>query len=928
MTFCQKFERRAEFRKLTEILRLHLAQIQRHQHLQHAVKLSAPESLIMMQETRLLQLDTAIRMELWQEAYKSAEDAHGIMQLSKDKDRRIVKPSSYVNYYEKLALIYWKADNQLFHAAALLQKFVIHKDMKRTFAYEDAQEQATRVLLAALSIPEGAALPSDLTRMLDIETQHGANVRVLTNLLRLPITPTRDGILREAARQGIFELASNEAQALYKLMEESFKPNFLVKLAEVELGRIVEKKCHDQYVESLRSAFATKALSQISLIYESVSWTRLRAVLPYFNDLQLEYFLADAGKRRFIKANIDHQANCVKFGSYDEATLAENVDLEDARGFTGDSTQLGIDGVRSHLQLMHHKLQKMVEHLDGEERRVKIVGQIKKCAGVYLMHKSGDYERIQQRKRKIEMYKVEREKRAKLILEQVLTERNTFEEQKRAEEQIHLVKLGKEHELLRQKNAKREVEDKIRADKMQRLRSSVMYQEILKEYTEEQLLLIDPEEIVCEQRERIDQQRQKQQQRLQQQWKNFDHMARSFHLEDAKEYRAVEEVRRTRMPKLFDGYEERRVAAAIADHENAVKFWTQSQMIAEDANDWACSVKDGHAEDFKTKMMEYREKLEAVRNDRLAARAAKRRLARVQEWEDKKAEAEKARLKAEEEARKKKYEDECRERREQRMQERQQAMTDTSRAMADSNWRGPAQRPTPRPEMVRKECFDTQRQGPSEADKAETWRTKPDAPTHHAIPVARSDAEKMGSWRDGLKPAPTHGQSVSRSTVSEADKGAWSRQKPHLSSSTSDAKSSAADAAASWRKPIAILKRGDSVNTHSDSKEQAQGGNNPVDATENKDREFGKKDENAAPSGKYVAPGMKEKLPQLSILAEKTNKPIDAKDEEEEEEGNDWNVVGGNKKKTNILAKSSQPASGSGSVHKTVPRQNFNRGPW
>lgn len=67
------------------------------------IKLTSLESLQFMQETRLIQLNTAIEMELWQEAYKSAEDLHNIMQLSKDKDRRMVKPSSYVNYYDKVA---------------------------------------------------------------------------------------------------------------------------------------------------------------------------------------------------------------------------------------------------------------------------------------------------------------------------------------------------------------------------------------------------------------------------------------------------------------------------------------------------------------------------------------------------------------------------------------------------------------------------------------------------------------------------------------------------------------------------------------------------------------------------------------------------------------------------------------------------------
>lgn len=55
-----------------------------------------------MQDTRLIQLDTSIQMELWQEAYRSAEDVHGMMQLSKEKDKRMVKPASYVNYYDKV----------------------------------------------------------------------------------------------------------------------------------------------------------------------------------------------------------------------------------------------------------------------------------------------------------------------------------------------------------------------------------------------------------------------------------------------------------------------------------------------------------------------------------------------------------------------------------------------------------------------------------------------------------------------------------------------------------------------------------------------------------------------------------------------------------------------------------------------------------
>ena len=47
-------------------LRTHLSQIHKHQHQQRAINLDKPESQAMHLETRLVQLDSAIQMELWQ----------------------------------------------------------------------------------------------------------------------------------------------------------------------------------------------------------------------------------------------------------------------------------------------------------------------------------------------------------------------------------------------------------------------------------------------------------------------------------------------------------------------------------------------------------------------------------------------------------------------------------------------------------------------------------------------------------------------------------------------------------------------------------------------------------------------------------------------------------------------------------------------
>ena len=68
--FCIKYQRKTEFRKLCDNLRMHLGHVTKHQHQASAINLNNPDSQAMHLETRLAQLDSAITMELWQEAYK------------------------------------------------------------------------------------------------------------------------------------------------------------------------------------------------------------------------------------------------------------------------------------------------------------------------------------------------------------------------------------------------------------------------------------------------------------------------------------------------------------------------------------------------------------------------------------------------------------------------------------------------------------------------------------------------------------------------------------------------------------------------------------------------------------------------------------------------------------------------------------------
>ena len=79
--FCKIHERKSDFRRLCE---QRLAKgpgrtPRKYGHQQHSVNLQDPETLSRHLDTRFLQLETAVELELWQEAFRSVEDIHALV---------------------------------------------------------------------------------------------------------------------------------------------------------------------------------------------------------------------------------------------------------------------------------------------------------------------------------------------------------------------------------------------------------------------------------------------------------------------------------------------------------------------------------------------------------------------------------------------------------------------------------------------------------------------------------------------------------------------------------------------------------------------------------------------------------------------------------------------------------------------------------
>jgi len=138
--FCQKYNRRPEFRKLCDTIRTHFTQSQKYSQQTYGVNIQLPETQVLHLETRLIQLDTAIAMELWQEAFKAVEDIHTFTTISK----KTPKPQQLASYYNKVALVFWKAGNYVFHATTVLKLYVLHKEQKKNITHAELSRLSTK----------------------------------------------------------------------------------------------------------------------------------------------------------------------------------------------------------------------------------------------------------------------------------------------------------------------------------------------------------------------------------------------------------------------------------------------------------------------------------------------------------------------------------------------------------------------------------------------------------------------------------------------------------------------------------------------------------------------------------------------------------------------------------------------------------------
>ncbi|XP_076927506.1 eukaryotic translation initiation factor 3 subunit A [Bidens hawaiensis] len=325
--FCKQYKRTTEFRRLCEIIRNHLANLNKYRDQRDRPDLTAPESLHFYLDTRFEQLKVATELELWQEAFRSVEDIYGLTSMVK----KMPKSSLMAVYYAKLTEIFWISSSHLYHAYAWFKLFLLQKSFNKNLNQKDLQLIASSVLLAALSAPPYDHLKN--ASHLELEHEKERNLRmynligfIIDSKLETREVLSRSSLLADLVSKGVMTYVTPEVKDLYHLLENDFLPLDLASKIQPLLAKIsklggklstassVPEVQLSNYIPALEKVTTLRLLQQVSRVYQSMKVETLSKMVPFFEFPAVERISVDAVKHGFIAMKVDHMKGAVVFG--------------------------------------------------------------------------------------------------------------------------------------------------------------------------------------------------------------------------------------------------------------------------------------------------------------------------------------------------------------------------------------------------------------------------------------------------------------------------------------------------------------------------------------------------------------------------------------------------------------------------------------
>jgi len=640
--FCLQYKRTTEFRRLCDILRNHLTNLNKYREQRDRPDITQPETLQLYLETRFEQLKAACDLEMWQEAFRSVEDIHGLMQYGK----KAPKPQMMAVYYAKLTQIFAVSGSNLYHAYAWYKLYNLSKQYNKNLSQTDQQNMACAVLLAALSI-----LPYDQKDSYGDNAQERDRSARMAAILGFTVDHKRDArellsrsaLLSDLLSKGVQHLVPPEIAEIYTLLESDFNPLQLCNKIEPLIARLSETNTAMStsspitevtlsfYQEQLRKQAVLRMCEQLSQVYSVIKIEKLASLVPFVELAKVELIVVDAVKYGHLQLRLDHRNGTLHFGS----------------------SQMSEEKVKTHLAFMAKRLCKataMIHPIDGSKQTAQVASLAVEARGtIEQEHKLASARKviIERRKEEQEQRMLEHEKQEE---EKRLLQARINEEAE--EKRLAAERLKREEERIRREMEARELEE---AQAL--MQAAGKKGRVLKEGEK-----IDRQALMHEALTEQLKGRQELERKLAKLTKQMDHFERAKREEEVP---LLLESHKTRMVE-DEVYHKEQQAAYLEQHKSSweldVQEKTRLSKMKEDRELFTSQVISRRTEEFAALQAARRQRIEEMKIKRKMEREMERKrryIARCREEEEQRLlaeaqerlEAEEAALRREEEAR-------------------------------------------------------------------------------------------------------------------------------------------------------------------------------------------------------------------------------------------------------------------------------------
>ncbi|TEA21148.1 Eukaryotic translation initiation factor 3 subunit A [Colletotrichum sidae] len=690
--FCLKYTRKTEFRRLCELLRNHVQTAAKYSAQMHAINLSDPDTLQRHLETRFQQLNVAVELELWQEAFRSVEDIHTLLNLSKRPPKNIMM----ANYYEKLTRIFLVGENYLFHAAAWSRYYSLlrqsaalvstgqGKKADNPPATEgDLQKAASFVLLSALAIPVISTTRSRGAMVDFDESRKNKNAR-LTHLLGMSQAPTRAGLFRDALAKQLLKRARPEIRDLYNILEVDFHPLSICQKISPILAKIGADAEMEKYILPLQQVILTRLFQQLSQVYETVDLSFVERLAEFPEPFQvtrgtIEKFIMNGNKKGDLAIRMDHATGVLSFDNdvFSSAKAAHAGSSAGSAEADGSSVQrlqsTPSEIVRSQLTRLVKSLHSTCFYIDPSYNQTLVAAREAALArareGAEKEHHDllARKDVIQKRKEEASEVQARKERenaRQKRLREQLLQE---AEDKRLAAEQ-------KEREEKRMKAER----DRVRKEELKKQIADLKIGTKTIDLDLENLDNLDSSAIHAIKLEQLKREKNDVNEKLRIVWKRIDHLERALRKEESKKLGEDYQKQIDKDRAIYETVKKQTLKEAEEKHKESVELKHRLSRLMPEFESFRSNLHERRRDEFEKRRRDAERELEK----QIAARKKEYRDRKLREKRERE-EKERALREAEERAAKEKEEQERRAEakraelqrlKEQREQERQEGL--------------------------------------------------------------------------------------------------------------------------------------------------------------------------------------------------------------------------------------------------------------